>query len=367
VNVFIAPGVADAAYMDQLLGSMFPYAGVSLGDVAYYALDAAFATVSTRSEYRTMLESSAGATTAPALNLFVVGDFGDGDFGGAIGVAGGIPGSAVTHGTTMSGVAYQPSGNASYDATVLMHEIGHLGGLFHTTEFQVTETDPLSDTPECDNATINSNPNACADQSNVMFPIAYGATTFTNAQLRVLQGSALYRGILQEGGAPAAPMLLAPTQGSLASGSVGPAWRSGGGAAARNIPALDALDRVLGGIWCGEAGLDYHALAIRVAGRNPDGRARLRAIALDPGAVPLVRARALYAWIRATSEAAAPLDPATAVAARLASDHAASTEIRIAALRALRTWAPARGLELARTLAIGDPIVQAVARRISAP
>jgi len=34
-------------------------------------------------------------------------------------------------------------------AKILVHEIGHYLGLYHTTESTGTEHDPLSDTPEC--------------------------------------------------------------------------------------------------------------------------------------------------------------------------------------------------------------------------
>ena len=223
VNVFVAPGAGVGQnYMGQVLDGMFPYVGLGLGTVSYYALDASHDVINDHAEYQAVLAASAGVGSAPALNLFVVADFGDGEFGGAIGVAGGVPGSAVEHGTHLSGVAYQPSGNAGYDATVLMHEVGHLGGLFHTTEFQITETDPLADTAVCPAATIQSNPDACPDKSNVMFPIAYGATSFTGSQLAVLHGSGLYRGALVQGGPPGPPLPLAPPPGAPQLVALGP-------------------------------------------------------------------------------------------------------------------------------------------------
>jgi hypothetical protein len=39
-----------------------------------------------------------------------------------------------------------------------------------------------------------------------MFPIAYGGGTFSPLQARVVQGSAMYRGIIEAGGLPGAPL-----------------------------------------------------------------------------------------------------------------------------------------------------------------
>jgi hypothetical protein len=95
------------------------------------------------------------------------------------------------------------------DANVLRHEAGHFAGLFHTTEFDPTAEDPLSDTPRC--ADVNGL-EACPDFTNVMFPV--GATTpgeLTAQQTRVVQGSALYRGVYAPGEAPMTPYPAAST------------------------------------------------------------------------------------------------------------------------------------------------------------
>src|SRR6185503_18436303 len=117
---WIAPGVADSGYMGSVLGAMFGggYAGIALGTVNYYSLAASQVVIETHDEYRQLLAGSSAVTGIPVLNLFVVGDFGN------------------------------------------------------------------------------------------------GATAFTTGQVRVLQVSALYRGILQDGGQPAPPLLIAPQQGA---------------------------------------------------------------------------------------------------------------------------------------------------------
>lgn len=235
VNVFRASGVSSDAHVAKVLGAMFAsYAGIGLGNVKYAEISKDFAYIDSKEEYRKMLVAYAANYPVPALNLFVVGGFANAAFGAAIGVAGGVPGSPMRQNTGLSGVAYKPSKDPAYDATVLMHEVGHLGGLFHTTEIQVDETDPLSDTASCPAATIESKPDACPDKTNVMFPMAYGATVLSPAQQKVLQGSALHRGVLLAGGAPAPPMALFPPRaGEAAESGVPSGVLTLGGAPAR--------------------------------------------------------------------------------------------------------------------------------------
>lgn len=367
VNVFVAPNAASKSYVDSVLSQMFPYAGMTLGDVAYYDLPSSFSVLDTQEEYRELLQQSAGVGTIPALNLFVIADFGA-DFGEAIGVAGGIPGSPMRHGTAMSGVAYQSSGNATYDASVLRHETGHLAGLFHTTEYAIDETDSLSDTPECPVNTMKSNPDGCPDVTNSMFPIAYGATKFTAAQEIVLHGSMLYRGILEAGGAPIPPKPVPPPPGApqLAAFS----QEAAGELALARLSSkplratTDPLERVLGSVWCGHGGTKYLELATRLAG----DAGRLRLLALDEGAPEIVRSRALTAYVRASQGSPKALSAALDLASTTLTRERAGTRLRVAALRALSEHGGPRALaarnSASKTL---DPVVRAVALDLSAP
>lgn len=116
---------------------------------------------------------------ADTVNIFFVEGFsGNGSQGG---VSGGIPGGLGfqnghngvllnTSGFTVAGVL------AEEDlAETTFHEIGHLLGLYHTTEARFTHTDVLADTPECieELHDINNNGTAntleCPDVSNPMF------------------------------------------------------------------------------------------------------------------------------------------------------------------------------------------------------
>ena len=100
---------------------------------------------------------SAGAGTS-AINVFLVSDMGS-----YLGIAGGIPGLLGVHGSDRSGVALAADvlGDLGDADQVLMHELGHFMGLFHTTESSGLVLEPLSDTPVCtldrdedDNATV---------------------------------------------------------------------------------------------------------------------------------------------------------------------------------------------------------------------
>lgn len=372
VNVFIAPNAASQSDINAVLDKMFPYAGLGLGKVAFFPLNSSFSTVSSIDEFRLLLQSSEGAPSAPALNLFVISDFGAA-FGDAIGVAGGIPGSPMRHGTGMSGVAYLPSGNSSYDASVLRHETGHLSGLFHTTEYAIDETDPLSDTPECSHSTIQANPDACPDVTNSMFPIAYGAVNFTSAQDIVIQGSMLYRGILQAGGSPVPPQPVPPVPGA-------PELIPLGDDSPETLEALPkrldlplrmnagSLERVLGGLWCSHHGGDYLALAVRVAGSSAAEKSRaLALLATDAQAPEIVRRRALKGYLRATEGSPRAHASALDLAASFARDQGAPTSIRLASVRALAEHGKDRAAILPILAGASEPdrLVRALAAELT--
>jgi len=344
VNVFKTPGTVSNGYLTTVLSTYVsathfgPKWGVTLGTLNIYDIsNSSYSVLNTMDEYRTLLRDySPSAPTAPALNLFVVADFADSEFGDAIGVAGGVPGSPMVHGTSQSGVAYQPSGDQAFDGKVLAHEIAHVGGLFHTTEIAIDETDPLGDTPSCGSATIHSNPSSCPDASNLMFPVAYGGSQLTAWQARVLQGSALYRGILEPGGQPAPPLPLPPLSpspevqlsASYATAAELPAPGPGTALPVQRAGA-DELEQVLGAVWCAHGGADYLALAWRIARRAP--AARLRQLVRDNGVADLVRARALEV-LRAAGPSA---EHAAALSEQLLQDDTTGRLLAAAALKTL--------------------------------
>ncbi len=95
---------------------------------------------------------SAGVETS-GVNVFLIGDMGD-----YIGISGGIPGPIGIHGTERSGLALAADlmGDLVGADQVLLHEIAHYLGVFHTSESSGSVLDPLDDTPECD-ASFDSN------------------------------------------------------------------------------------------------------------------------------------------------------------------------------------------------------------------
>lgn len=357
VNVFAA---SQTGYLDMVVGNLFKdYAGLSLGNVTYLPLDSAFSIVNTHDQYRALLASSVGTKGTPALNIFVINKFGA-EFGQAIGVAGGIPGSPTVHGTTMSGVAYLPSGDPNYDVTVLRHEIGHLAGLFHTTEFASEDTDPISDTVECPVATIQSNPDKCPDITNTMFPIAANGTIFTAAQERVIQGSALYRGVWAQGEMPDPPSSAMAPKTSYEAKALSYAIDLSD----KLMPANPTpLERVLSGVWCAHGNADYEALVLRVAG--PDAVDTLRAMAQDEAYADLVRGRALGAYARASvgDERMRAMD----LAEQLTREVQVSTTLRASALDTLVRFDPARAKAVSVVLsATTNPLLRELSQQVLA-
>jgi hypothetical protein len=360
VNVFVAPGAATQDYLNQVLAGLFPaFTGLGVGTVTFYTLPDQYVHIDNQDEYRQLVSSTGGIGTVPALNMFVVGSF-DAQFGGAIGIAAGIPGNPVQHGTPLSGVAYAPQGNAAYDASVLLHEIGHLAGLFHTTEMAVTETDPLSDTPECSHAMITSTPDQCPDKPNVMFPIAYGGGTFTPHQQVVVHGSILYRGAISEGAVLSGPVSSA-TPWPLKSG-ITLLGKDAKLATRRSsnpvfVSSPDSLERVLGGVWCGNGDSAYAGVAARLAGSS--GGDRLKAIALDSARGDVVRARALLAFARLTDGSSQALS----LAERLAKDEGEVASVRIAGLDVLRSHTAGRARRVAEAVSGSEDVVVSAAAK----
>lgn len=124
-----------------------------------------------------------------------------------LGYAGGIPAVPVD-GTSASSLflAAEPHRRASdgalfpgYLAETAMHEIGHMLGLFHTTEAAGDLFDPIADTPTCpaSDETLNDQgqirAELCDDAENVMFwTVSPGRTpSFSRGQIFVLRSHPL--------------------------------------------------------------------------------------------------------------------------------------------------------------------------------
>lgn len=135
-----------------------------------------------------------------SVDVFIWDEF-DGEAGQMHGMARGIPEAVGLHGEVGNGVVYQLAGQLGFEGiqpgvgeTVgnfsiglsLAHEIAHLLGLFHTSEFYTTAYDSLADTPQCEAASQTQN--NCPDASNLMFPIGplYESSALTDQQVAVM-------------------------------------------------------------------------------------------------------------------------------------------------------------------------------------
>lgn len=167
--------------------------GISLGTINYFFLnDSSFATITSESQLEQMFQLSS-QTGNNLHTIFLVNDLsglGGGGGGSVVGISGGIPIPHDNNGTLHSGAAVSMSQFATGTGMGddMAHETGHALGLFHTTESDGTTHDPISDTLECDAATMNANPGNCPDSGNVMFWLLEGGSpTFSTGQGTVVR------------------------------------------------------------------------------------------------------------------------------------------------------------------------------------
>ena len=177
-------------------------------------------------KYRTVSDSFFNSETqalitqgrTDAVNIFLVEEV---EGGGILGIAAGIPGSLgiqgphngvlVSLGSHLSGPFFNQSINNQLLAETIVHEAGHLLGLWHPTEDNGVEFDPLDDTAECSKAIYDSNSNdqvsaeECVGNGaeNIMFWASWGGgdqSQLTEDQRTILRQSPLaYKGQLQAG------------------------------------------------------------------------------------------------------------------------------------------------------------------------
>ncbi len=141
--------------------------GLLIGNVEYIDIGEEFQVIDGISgagnDLELLFRQSAGNNN-DGVNLFFVSELRQGgpfgDLGVLLGIAGGIPGPALVHGTARNGVAVAVDShdNPQLPAETSMantwaHEVGHYLGLFHTSEqalFGPQIHDPIGDTPEND-------------------------------------------------------------------------------------------------------------------------------------------------------------------------------------------------------------------------
>lgn len=206
------PGDPHAAALFADLAQRYADIGITLGTVREFdvvgALREQFAVLETELTFDDegnlvdlfvdgideLLSLSAGVEGG-GMNLFLVREIGD-----VLGISGGIPGTLGVSGTPGSGVALALDVTGVAGAlNVLLHEMSHQMGLFHTTEFDGSSIEPLSDTPVCpltrdlDGDGLVS-PRECRGlgADNLMFWAGSGVT-LSSEQVRVLRRSLVLR------------------------------------------------------------------------------------------------------------------------------------------------------------------------------
>lgn len=348
---------------------MGDFAGISIGTVDFYPLGLEWATID-ENNFEAACKQSAIAKLRPALNILIVPAFGGvyADFG-VLGVTAWLPANALQSGTSLSGMAVTMSLDPVVDAQVIRHEMGHYAGLLHTTELQPSfYGDALADTPHCPD--IASDPLVCPDVENLMFPfvgIGNSAKLISDMQASVIQGSAVYRGIVEEGGQPSGPFAVphVPTSTNylaLDARAVLGVPRRSSWATAANLDAR--AERLLNGFYCprtwqkGASPALYQVL--QTFGRVTSKQ--LITIAMDRHAPIHVRTRAVTAAAHGKHE---PWLIASLSA--LATDRTVSREVRLGAVAGLEHASASELDRIARLLVRdSDPVVASRASRLVA-
>ncbi|MGK3993521.1 hypothetical protein [Sorangium sp. So ce1024] len=368
INAFIAGDAVSEEYMQRALRTAYQgFVGLDVGNVTVHRLGPEWGFID-EEMLPIVLEQTAAARGRPALNVIAVSQFG-GRFADAAGATPSAPSVAVEHGTHLSGIVVTLFEEPEVDTVILRHELGHFSGLFHTTEFQASFADPLDDTLRCSD--VLGQLERCPDYDNIMFPTGGDLSgTMTRQQTAIVQASAVYRGIVEDGGGAAAPLPAggppSPARGAPAPADPGQAGQGaaitpGDGAWAASLPPRAAT--LLRGHFCGHsavAGADFFAL-LRAVGGADEGR--LLAIGRDPGAPVHARARALAAAGRAAAaSAAAPPARVLAELQALAADPSLPRRARLGAIQGVAAASPTASRALAVRLA-GDP--DSVVRRMA--
>jgi hypothetical protein len=151
-----AAGAADDANMQAVLDgvdALWSTAGLSVGEVSFEDFSGdvdKYTVLDAQTEFNSLLET-VSLPSPKVLPIFLVDEITDSG-STTLGKAAGPPGLATISGTSKSGMvasAADLEGDPDKTARIIAHEGGHFLGLFHPTEKDGSEYDPISDTAKC--------------------------------------------------------------------------------------------------------------------------------------------------------------------------------------------------------------------------
>lgn len=197
--------VGDTAISDdqilealQVMDSVYGNAGAPrIGEVEYWEVDGDSTIVAEGTAIEELRRTSFGAPRR--LNVFFVSAF---DEEGTLGIAAGIP-APPFEATPASGLVLAVDEHLSADGAALdtqllgetlAHEVGHMFGLYHTTEAEGGEYDTIADTPRCPDSADDGDGEFTAEECepfdgrNLMF---WTAGDFSQSQLSAMQAEVL--------------------------------------------------------------------------------------------------------------------------------------------------------------------------------